>query len=91
VTNTASHTQLAQNGLKGLSTQGLGEDISQLKCPWNIRSDNVVGLNSFANKMTIYFNVFSAFMEHGIGSNVECSLVVTMQCHGRRMSNTKGR
>ena len=62
-----------------LLSKSFSEEICYLMPCGNVESlDNTI-LNFLSNEMTIYFNMFCSFMVHGIGSNVQSSLAVTIQ------------
>ena len=71
------------------TTQGFGKNVSKLKFTGDMNSGDEPRPQFFMNNVTINFNVFSAFMENWILSNVESGLVITIKEHRLRMGYLK--
>ncbi|KAI5658306.1 hypothetical protein M9H77_27099 [Catharanthus roseus] len=61
-----------------LSLKKISHKLVRRKFKHNFHFSNKTVLESITNKMTIYFNVFSAFMENRIFGNMKNSLVITI-------------
>ena len=62
-----------------LSSQSFGEDISHLEIIRDVRKRYHPTFQGVSNRMTINLNVLGAFMENGIGGNLNSTSVISMK------------
>ena len=62
-----------------LSSQSFGEEINHLEIKRDMRKRYHPNFQSVSNRMTINFNVLGAFMENGIGGNLNNTIVISMK------------
>ena len=62
-----------------LSSQSFGEDISHLEIKRDVRKRYHPTFQGVSNRMTINLNVLGAFMENGIGGNLNSTSVISMK------------
>jgi hypothetical protein len=67
--------QFANQKLMSLSSHGFGEHVSNLEIGGDMWKRNNMSIDSFADRVTIHFNMFGALMEDGIRSNLNSTLL----------------
>ena len=61
------------------SSHCFGEDIGHLEIQRNVRTRYHPTLQGISNRMKIDLNVLGAFMENGIGGNLNSTSVISMK------------
>ena len=64
------NAQLGQKIQELIVSKRLSENVSELIAGGNMRGDEFFGMDTLSNEVAVNLNVFGAFMENRISSNV---------------------